>query len=76
MVTELAKITARGQTTIPKRIRTEAGLSEGDVVAFLVEGDHVTIRKLVREEDGYLRGVSDTMGEWTTYEDESAWRDL
>ena len=27
---ELAKITARGQTTIPKKIREEAKLSEGD----------------------------------------------
>ncbi len=76
MVMELAKITARGQTTIPKRIRTEAGLREGDAIAFAIEGDHVTIRKIMREEDGYLRGVAETMSEWTTAEDESAWRDL
>ena len=31
---EVARITARGRTTIPKRIREEVGLLEGDVVAF------------------------------------------
>ena len=30
----LSKITARGQTTIPKKIRDEAGLIEGDILAF------------------------------------------
>lgn len=31
---ELAKITTRGRTTIPKRIREAAGLHESDVLAF------------------------------------------
>ena len=62
---ELAKITARGQTTIPKSIRTAANLSEGDVIAFEVRSDHLD-----------LRGLSQILGEWTSPEDEAAWRDL
>ncbi len=37
---EFAKITSRGQMTIPKRIREAADLDAGDVIAFEVEGNH------------------------------------
>ena len=76
MVMEIAKITARGQTTIPKRIRQAAGLREGDAIAFEIEEGRVTIRKIVLDEDGYLRSVAETMNEWNSAEDETAWRDL
>ena len=73
---EVAKITARGQTTIPKRIREKAGLLEGDVVAFEIEGDHLIVRKVARGMDEYLQGLSATVSEWASPEDEDAWRDL
>ena len=73
---ELAKITARGQTTIPKRIRTAANLDEGDVIAFEVSGDHLVVRKVTPVQDDYLRGLSEVLGEWASSEDEVAWRDL
>ncbi len=73
---EVARITARGQTTIPKRIREVAGLHEGDVVAFAIEGDHVIVRKVARGWDDYLQGLSATLSEWASPEDEDAWRDL
>ena len=43
---EFSKITARGQTTIPKRIREAADLREGDLVAFELLGDHLVLRKV------------------------------
>lgn len=73
---ELAKITARGQTTIPKGIRKAADLREGDVIAFEVEDGRVVLRKVLPDKDGYLWSVSQTMSEWTSPEDEVAWRDL
>ncbi len=73
---ELAKITARGQTTIPKRVREAANLDVGDVIAFEVEGDHLLIRKVTPDRDEYLRGLSKVMSEWVSPEDEEAWRDL
>ena len=73
---EVARITARGQTTIPKRIREGTGLREGDVVAFELEGDRVIVRKVARGGDDYLRGLSAAMNEWASPEDEDAWRDL
>ena len=73
---ELAKITARGQTTIPKPIREAAGLHEGDVIAFEIEGDRLVVQKVVPGRDEYLHGLGEVMGEWLSPEDEDAWRDL
>ena len=73
---ELAKITARGQTTIPKRIRKAANLDEGDVIAFAIEGDHLLVHKVTPGQDDYLQGLSEVLSEWISPEDEEAWRDL
>lgn len=73
---EVSRITARGQTTIPKRIRERANLSEGDLLSFRVEADHLVVRKIPAEEDGYLSGLSETLSEWASPADEDAWRDL
>ena len=73
---EIARITARGQTTIPKRIRDEMGLRDSDVISFEVEDDHLIVRKVTRTQDDYLQGLSATLSEWASPEDEDAWRDL
>ena len=76
MTVELARLTARGQTTIPKRIRDAAGLRKGDVLAFDLVGDQLRVRKITKAPDAYLRAVQDTLQEWDSREDETAWRDL
>ena len=73
---EFAKITSRGQTTIPKSIREAAGLDEGDVITFEVEGDHLVVRKVRPGQDDYVLGLSKVLNEWVSAEDEEAWRDL
>ncbi len=73
---DIAKITARGQTTIPKRIREAVNLHEGDLISFEVEGKRVVVHKVMPRPDGYLVGVAEGLGEWATPEDEEAWRDL
>lgn len=73
---DVSRITARGQTTIPKRIREQANLSEGDLLSFKVEGDHLVVHKITADRDGYLSGLSETLNEWTSPEDEDAWREL
>ena len=73
---EISRITARGQTTIPKRIRDAIGLNDSEVISFEVEDDHLIVRKVTRAQDDYLQGLSATLGEWASPEDEDAWRDL
>lgn len=73
---ETAKITSKGQMTLPKKIREAARLRAGDVVALNVEGGRVLMRKLAPREDKYLKSVQTTLAEWASPEDEAAWRDL
>ena len=73
---ELARITARGQATIPKQVREAANLNTGDLLSFEVQSDHLVVRKLPRADDAYLQGVSRTLDEWNSPEDETAWHHL
>ena len=73
---ELARIGTRGQTTIPKRVRAAANLNAGDTLAFEVQADHLIVRKMPVADDAYLRGLTHTLDEWNSPEDEEAWRDL
>ena len=73
---EMARITSKGQMTIPKKVREAARLEAGDLVALDVDGDRVLMRKIATPDDAYLRGVEETLGEWASPEDEDAWRDL
>ena len=73
---ETAKITTKGQTTIPAPIRKAIHLEAGDLLAFEVEGDHLIVRKIGSPDDAYLRGIEGTLDEWSSPEDEEAWSAL
>ena len=73
---DFARVTSKGQMTIPKRVRQAAGLHTGDVVAFDLDGPRVSFRKISLSEDGYLKGAAATVAEWSSPEDDDAWRDL
>ena len=73
---KVGRISARGRTVIPKSIREAAGLYVGDTLAFETRGDEVVVRKASGERDDHARGLPETMSEWTSPEDEEAWRDL
>ena len=44
-----AKITFKGQITIPKEIRNALAIKEGDSVIFMVEGDHAILKPIKRK---------------------------
>ena len=73
---KLAKIRTGGRTTIPKRVREVANLKAGDTLSFEVQSDHLVVRKAASVQDAYLDGLSRTLDEWNSPEDEKAWRDL
>jgi AbrB family looped-hinge helix DNA binding protein len=73
---ELARITSKGQMTIPKKVRDAAHLDAGDVVTVTVEDGRVLIRKVLPGGDEYLRAVQGALGEWNSPEDDEAWRGL
>ena len=39
-----AKVTVKGQVTIPKAVRMALGIQEGDSVFFSIEGDHALVK--------------------------------
>lgn len=73
---QLARIGARGQTTIPKRVRVAADLSAGDTLAFEVKANYLIVRKMPVSQGTYLHALQHTLDEWNSPQDEKAWRDL
>jgi antitoxin PrlF len=75
-MTAVAKLTSKGQTTIPREVRDKLALSPGGVIAFEIEGDVVRLRKVEPLNLGYLRAVQTTLCEWQSPEDAEAYDDL
>jgi AbrB family looped-hinge helix DNA binding protein len=40
-----AKVTSKGQVTLPKAVRDALGISQGDAVLFRVDGDHAILAR-------------------------------
>jgi len=51
----LARLTSKGQITIPKKIRTHLGVSYGDVIDFNIEKEKIIMRK--KASTGSARGI-------------------
>ena len=73
----ISKITAKGQTTVPREVRIALRSKPGDWLAWEVgkEG-RVEVRRVQPMDVEYLRAVEKTMSEWNTAEDEAAYGDL
>jgi bifunctional DNA-binding transcriptional regulator/antitoxin component of YhaV-PrlF toxin-antitoxin module len=76
-MTAIAKITAKGQTTIPQEVRAALQVGPGDLIAWDVGADGTATVKRVRPLDiEYLRAVEGTVSEWAGAADEEAYREL
>ncbi len=73
----VAKITAKGQTTIPQSVRTALKVVPGDLIAWDVGADGTaTVRRIQTMDLEYLRAVEGTLSEWTGAADEESYRGL
>ena len=73
----VAKITAKGQTTIPQDVRSALHMAPGDLIAWEVRPDGTaTVRRIRPLDLEYLRAVEGTLSEWTGAADEEAYREL
>jgi AbrB family looped-hinge helix DNA binding protein len=63
---ELAKITLRGQITIPVAIRKKLGVKDGDKVLFIEENGRIvmenSIRVALKDVQGAFRGEAERLG--------------
>jgi len=72
-----SKLTQKYQATIPEPVRRALKLTAGDVINFQLSGDgEVMLRKAQPLDMTYIQALESTLGEWTTEEDEKAYRDL
>jgi len=76
-VTLLSRLSPKGQTTLPKRVREALGLRPGDHLLYEVgEDGTVRIRKAEPLDLEGLRALEATLSEWASPEDEEAYRGL
>ena len=73
----VAKITSKGQTTIPQDVRAALHVVPGDLIAWEVGIDGTaTVRRVQPMDIEYLRAIEATLGEWAGAADEEAYREL
>ena len=58
-----AKITSKGQITIPKAVRETMGLEEGDYVVFEPEDDRIILRPAALGPNEDFEGLADRIAE-------------
>jgi AbrB family looped-hinge helix DNA binding protein len=73
---DVSKLTVKHQVTIPADVRTTLGVKAGDHVAFEVEDGKVVVRKARPIDRAWAVAISETLTEWSSDEDEQAFRDL
>lgn len=73
----IAKITSKGQTTIPQEIRNQLGVKPGDLIAWETTATgEVQVRKVEPLDVEYLRALEGTLSEWSGEADEAAYAGL
>ena len=77
METLIAKLTSKGQTTFPQRVRQTLGLRTGDALAFRFNGDRVELAKAKLLDLAFAESTSKTLSpEWASADDDDAFRNL
>lgn len=77
MMNAIAKITSKGQTTIPADIRDALHAGPGDSLVWEMQDDGTArVRRVTPLDVEYLKAVEGTLTEWATHEDAEAYRDL
>lgn len=71
-----SKVTTKYQATIPLEVREKLGIRQGDMVAFDLENGVVKLRRVVPSDVEYIRALAGTLSEWSSENDEEAYRDL
>jgi AbrB family looped-hinge helix DNA binding protein len=74
-----ATITSKGQVSIPKELREQAGLKVGSKVVFISQKDRMQIIPLNKISDAMyasLMSEKSLAKVWDTPEEDEAWKDL
>jgi len=72
----VSRLSSKGQVTIPKEFRETLGLVPGDLIAYEVQNGLITLKRIEPFDVIFHTALSETLDEWTTTQDETAFRDL
>ena len=72
----VSKLSTKGQITLPRKVREHLGAKSGDLIEYEIKNGVVTLRRLLPFDAAFHAALSATMDEWTTQEDDEAFRDL
>ena len=73
----IAKVTVKGQTTIPQEVRRALDIKPGDLLLWETGDEGIAkVRRVQPLDLAYLRAVEGTLGEWSSNEDEEAYGGL
>jgi antitoxin PrlF len=76
-MTAIAKVTSKGQITIPQEIRKQLQVKSGDLIAWETTPEGaVLVRRVLPIDVEYLRAVQSTLEEWSSKADEEAYGNL
>lgn len=71
-----SRLSSKGQVTLPAKVREALGLRPGDLVAYAIKGKSAVIQKLGAFDAAFHKALSQTLDEWTSSDDDAAFRDL
>ena len=74
---QVAKLSSKGQFTIPVEIRKILHLKAGDTLAWGIKSKGlITVRRVGPMAIDYLSALSGSLSAWNSVEDDKAYRDL
>jgi AbrB family looped-hinge helix DNA binding protein len=72
-----AKITSKGQTTIPREVRSALHAQPGDTLVWEAGPNGTALVRRVQTMDlEYLKSIEGSLSEWAGAEDDEAYREL
>ena len=72
----VSRLTSKCQATIPVSVRRALNLKPGDRVAFEIAGRKVTLRRVDPADRAFMKLSETAFAEWSSPEDEEAFRGL
>lgn len=71
-----SKLTSKFQATVPTPVRKALHLSAGDLIGFEVQGDQVVLRRATPLDLAFAQAMEGTLTEWSSAEDDQAFKSL
>jgi antitoxin PrlF len=73
---QTSKLTSKFQATVPLPVRKALHLKAGDLVGFEIEGNEVRLRRATPLDLAFTQALEGTLSEWSSKEDDKAFKGL